>query len=843
MNRGVIKAISLVITFVVAVIVLEFLFNRSGEDLTSSMGEATLPVLYFEQEGSEINPLFGYTKQMNPVHTRDTITPLYGNLSLPIRIATYGKKITGLRYEVRTLDSSRLIEETKVKDLRKQKDSVYATLPIQNLLDANAEYQLCVHVYMGKKQVYYYTRIMQEEGMNVMDCVAFARDFHKKTFNRDYVRDLTKYMEPDSSRTNDNLNRTSIHSSVDELFWGKFEAKTVGELQVSIKEAKKEFTVMILSYVLTAKGDNGEPQHYNVQEYYRIRYGADRMYLLDFERTVNEIFAQDGDNFTENAVNLGIRDSQVNYMSNETGTIVGFVQQGDLWQYNNVNRSLVKVFSFRGLEEIDTRENNSQHSIRIIRVDETGSMDFIVYGYMNRGEHEGEVGIAAYHYDSIGNAIEELVWIPSSKSYQMMEQIVGKVLYVNDKDELYLMAEGVIYKIQLKEKEKYILEKGSGEDWFAISTDKSHLAWLEGGDANKGTKLHLCNMATGKTRTIVSAEDEYIRPLGFLDGDLIYGIARKKQVSTGISGVTVFPMYTVKIVGDDGNVKKEYQKSGRYVIGARVDNYTIYLSRAKYQNGSYVSTSGDTIMNMALDDRDAVSLSTIRTEKKQTQVVIQMTSEIADQDPNLLAAKIVDDKDDHTVEIEQDGEEHYYYAYAKGRVMMISPRAADAVKAAAQETGIVIDDKAHYIWQQAKSTAKDTMAGMHADTGKVGKKPTERALSVILKHEGISLSVGELLENGSTAKKILENSLKNATVLDLTGCDLDSMFYYVSQGFPVYAMASATKPVLICGYSKSNVVLYDPVANETKSYSLAKTREMFKKAGNIFLSYVIEEEH
>ncbi|MBE5906341.1 MAG: hypothetical protein E7277_06040 [Lachnospiraceae bacterium] len=843
MSRGVIKAISLVVTFLVAVIVLEFLFNRSGEDLTSTMGDATLPVVYFEQSTGEVNPLFGYANEMNPVHTRDMIMPLYDNLSLPIRIDAYGQKITGLRYEVRTLDSSRLIEDTKVKDFRTKDGNVYATLPIQNLLDVNAEYQLCIHLYMGKKQVYYYTRIIQEKDMHVKECVSFAKSFHAKTFNRDNQRELSKYMEPDNSRTNDNLNRTNIHSSLDELFWGKFEAKTASELQISIKEVKKEYTVVILSYVLASKGDNGEPQHYNVQEYYRIRYGSDRMYLLDFERTVNEIFHQDGNHFTDNVVNLGIRNNQVNYMSNETGTIVGFVQEGDLWQYNNVNHSIVKVFSFRGMEEIDTRENNSQHSIRIIRVDETGSMDFIVYGYMNRGEHEGEVGICAYHYDSIENSIEELVWIPYTKSYQMMEQIVGKVLYVNDKGELYIMAEGVINRIRVGVKSKHVLEKGSGEDWFAISEDKSHLAWVDGGDANRGTKLHLCNMASGKASTITAESDEYIRPLGYLEGDLIYGVAKKKQVSTGISGVTVFPMYSVRIVGEDGTVKKEYAKTGRYVIGAKVDNYTIYLNRVKYQNGSYVSTSGDTIMNMALDERDTVKLTTIRSEKKQMQVAIQLTSTITDKNPNLLAAKLVDNKDDHTVEIEQEGEAHYFYTYAKGCVTKISPQASEAVKAADEENGVVINDEAQYIWQQAKSVYKDTMGGMHADTSKVGKKAVERALSVILRREGVTISVGELLETGSTAKKILENSLKNATILDLTGCDLDIMFYYVSQGYPVYAMASATKPVLICGYSKNNVVIYDPSINNTKSYSLTHAREMFKKAGNIFLAYVIAEEH
>ena len=80
-------------------------------------------------------------------------------------------------------------------------------------------------------------------------------------------------------------------------------------------------------------------------------------------------------------------------------------------------------------------------------------------------------------------------------------------------------------------------------------------------------------------------------------------------------------------------------------------------------------------------------------------------------------------------------------------------------------------------------------------------------------------------------------------MLELTGCSVDQMFYYVDQGYPVYAMANAKKPVLICGYTRDRVVYYDPAINDTKNVSLESAREMFKDAGNIFLAYVIKEEH
>ena len=44
-----------------------------------------------------------------------------------------------------------------------------------------------------------------------------------------------------------------------------------------------------------------------------------------------------------------------------------------------------------------------------MNMDESGNMDFVVYGYMNRGSHEGECGISLYHYDrDLGQAREQI---------------------------------------------------------------------------------------------------------------------------------------------------------------------------------------------------------------------------------------------------------------------------------------------------------------------------------------------------------------------------------------------------------------------------------------------------
>lgn len=85
---------------------------------------------------------------------------------------------------------------------------------------------------------------------------------------------------------------------------------------------------------------------------------------------------------------MGILDTAVEYRKNDEENIVGFVQNGELWCYDVAQNKLSLVFGFR--EGSDLRGSYDEHAIRILKVDESGSMDFLVYGYMNRGTHEGE---------------------------------------------------------------------------------------------------------------------------------------------------------------------------------------------------------------------------------------------------------------------------------------------------------------------------------------------------------------------------------------------------------------------------------------------------------------------
>ena len=87
-------------------------------------------------------------------------------------------------------------------------------------------------------------------------------------------------------------------------------------------------------------------------------------------------------------------------------------------------------------------------------------------------------------------------------------------------------------------------------------------------------------------------------------------------------------------------------------------------------------------------------------------------------------------------------------------------------------------------------------------------------------------------------EEILSEELKEKTVLDLTGCKVEELLYYVSKNTPVLAMTGKNQAVLITGYSSSNINYYDMSSNVTRSMTYGKADEWFAENGSIFLAYI-----
>lgn len=840
MRKGVMKAIVLSVIFFVTVAVFSIVTNQVNEDLTTEMADASLPVLSLYSDNTEINELRGYTEKMDAAFMRDTITPISESRVLPVKIVTYFRNIQGISYEIRSLDGERLVAEDAVEEFSQVDGMIRVELQIQNLLQQDEEYLMIICLESEGEEIYYYTRIIEPVNCYVTEALSFVQEFHNTTFQKDDASALSMYLER-ATADNTTLHYTTLNSTLKQVSWADFGGERLTTAIPSVKEITTTYNVISMKYVMTRVGDDGVSEYYNVEENYRVRYTKQRMYLLNFERTMNEIFRGETADFEDKCIQLGIRSEDVEYKSSDTGNIVAFVQEGELWSYNLSENTLAKVFSFRGYEGIDERENYDAHDIKIVSVDEAGSIIYIVYGYMNRGNHEGKVGTAVYRYDSLANTNDETVFILSDQSYEVVKADLGELMYVNEGGMFFVMLGETVYGIDLSTLEMKEVITGLHEGEYAISESNRLFAWIEPAEEAGGSEISILDFTTEQIKTITADAGEALLPLGFLGEDFVYGAVKTADIEKDVAGRVIYPMYRISIVGlTAGNVKelKAYEKEGYYVSDIEIDGFTIYLNRIRRNGNTYVSAEQDMIMNREGDTGKNVNVQKTQDSQKQAQIQLVLKKAIEKNTPKLLTAKETILDETREVRFDQSALQSEYYVYAQGKVLLSCDNIADAVHVANDAMGVVIDKKQQYVWKRSRKTAQTAFKGMLVGDEDKNAGSIAQSINVMLEREGINISVSALIAQGETPYEILKNALKEAKILDLTGCTIDEILYYISNGVPVFAMTDANHAVLLIGYDAGYVSIYDAVKGVTYRKSIADADELFAGAGSIFLTYL-----
>ena len=500
-----------------------------------------------------------------------------------------------------------------------------------------------------------------------------------------------------------------------------------------------------------------------------------------------------------------------------------------MWCYQLDENELTQVFSFRSQEGMDVRENYDEHDIRIIRTDEGGSMDFVVYGYMNRGEHEGKVGVSVCHYDGVTNTVEELLFLPSDTSYQVLKEEIGKLMYLSDDGTFYLTMGEQVHKINLETKEAAVMVDDLSAGVYESSDNGRYLAWTQ---SSQEDTMHVTDLETGAAFEIKAEAGEIVKPLGFIGTDCIYGIGKKtdKIGDAGQASYLVSQVNIMDTVDSAHSILKTYESRGAYVTDAEVKDGSIYLNRVKKKGSGYVETSQDTIRNRDMQELDVVYVSTQKDTVKQQEVILQLSREVSSSDPKVPVSKLILPEKSTTLELEPKESGNMYYVYAKGKVMDASSDVAQAISSAYSYGGVVTDENQSYVWKRSKKQIQQPLAVKGAE----GSGSQEKALSAVIAMAGGSADVKEQLTKGDSPYEILKEAVTERHTYDLTGCSLEQILYYVSLGTPVYAGQGGDSAVLITGYDDLYVWIYDPGIGRAYSRLLKTASAEFEEDGNVF---------
>ena len=803
----------LLVVFILGVAGTAFLMNNETTDDRSDMNDAVLPEVMVQFGDVLTNRMYGYRQPMEADFVRDSVTPLDTTKKLTLVVNPYDTKVRNLSYEIRTSDGSKVMENRTIKSLDTGSDGYLRTeIEISSGLLMNQEYSLQITLSTNHGDAYYYTRVVSRSATYTEQYAKFAGDFVQMSLDKTQVDNLAAYLETSDSASSRNFAGLNINSPLADVSWGNLNPQLSKAGIPVIKDINETTASISIEYEISAQNENGNTEYYLVTDFYRMRYDETRIRLLDFKRSASEVFDPSLSVISNSGLLLGVRSKDVDYLTNEDGSVTAFTQNGDLWSYVPDTGKFVEIFTFRKNTESDFRDARVEHDIKLLSVENNGDVHFMVYGYMNRGAHEGYSGVGIYHYNNDQGAIEEQVFIPCTESFEFLQEDLGTLSYVNQSGQLFIMIAGNLYQINIDENTYEVLADHIDSDDFGVSVTNAHAAWKsESGDY--AGQIEFIDFDTMERRRIAPEASQKLDLLGFMNEDLIYGVVLDGDTLPNATGYMIDGITTFRIEGFDGTVKKEYHQDGLYVAGVTVGTTLMEFTLVQKSGDIYKGVKKDNIMNNSTAATDKTSVE--QTSSTRQGVIVRLTFEDSpsSEEPLILYAKVRNAGEKVVdIQVDKSSVEEVYYVYAGGGLDSVWTDPAKAVQRADKQTGVVLNRAQQYVWER-------------------GNMKTQITLN--------TTDIPEIIRTASLDVQNLQNGLgDSAKVIDLTGCSLENVLYEVSAQRAVIARTGADSSVVIVGYDQYNTYLLDPSTGEVKPYGMNDSTALFKNAGNMFITYL-----
>lgn len=814
---------------------------------TTDMEASTLPTISFVIQGVELNRLHGYVSNTDEMVMRETITPMTIDKTFTVLIDDHGSNVRKLKYEIYTEDG-RLLDSDSYTVLDVEDGNKQVDVTLNEALKTGSEYVAKITlITRSSKRIYFYTRLKAyENGGHLFEKLDFVKSFHDTLLHgTDEEREkLKKYLEYSKRSDDSTYADVNIKSSYRLVNYGELNPTVLWEEVPTINEYYDSMATMVLRFIVSVDTDYGT-EVYVVNEKFRFNYTTLRTYLYNYERSMETIYDVSNTSQMKNEFKLGITsDIDAQTGASPSKKFLAFVFGRELMMYRVADNTMIKVFSFREGTTDYAREFYDNHEVKLLNVYDSGNVDFVVYGYMNRGEYEGRVGIVLYRYYAEDNRIEEQLYIPVETGAGILMSDLADFFYLNERNIFYFSLYDSIYAYDLITKQMQIIASDVPEDNLIYVEEENYIAWQNASNRLAADKIMICRLDTGEIDSIDSAEGEVVRILGRINNNIIYGYSLIRDAYVYPDGDIELPCYKMCIADKTGNVLKTYEEEGIFVNGISIGDNIIMLDRlirSGAEGSAFTETEKDSIINRIVPATKPVSITKRVTDKVLTEYYVSIPSGInIEKVPAMKnAVSTVINRSTTTRLAEPRNRTLLYYAYSFGDVVYASSVAKDVIHKADELVGTVINKDGRLIWERGVRANKADISGIVGVRSDENLTTLQAVLQMMMNTVGNkSVDAATFDRSQQTAYEWLRDNMTGATPIDLTGATLDEALYYVYKDRPVLAIDDTGKACLITGYDKTSVFVYGPELGRYRKYDTAAAQKMFEKYGNIFISYV-----
>ena len=789
--------------------------NTQVTESASDLSDSTLPVMCVDIGGNRINRMFGYREEMSAANLRDSVIPMTTDRELTVSYRAFDLSVASVTYEVTAPDTGVVIENAKIGNFKQDGEYRTATFSLSEPILMNREYPIKFTLQTSSGPIYYYSRLLQRADLLTEKYVQFVYDFYETCTNKNGAGELNTYLETDDTVTYNSFTDVNLKSTFDQVTWGSLGPQVYRKAVPTITEINKETCSITTDYLISATDNSGEKEFYHVEEFYRMRYYNDRIMLLDFNRKAIQIYDGSSGSISANGIFLGVENRSIQYKTNADSSIVAFVNDDTLWEYNENAQKLVKVFSFHDTSaNADERYDHDEYGIKIIRVQESGDIDFLVYGYMNRGTHEGQCGISICHYHGEGTAVEEQVFVPYRMSYQKLAKNLEKLCYVDASGTVYIYLNRDVYRIEPETGDVKEIIKDINPDCFVSSGTGSRIAWMQEMETNTSTHITVMDLDSGDSREIAAGKGQYLKALGFINDDLIYGLANIEDIAVQPAGNVIFAMKELKIESFDGTLVKDYNPENCWVSGITITEGLVELSRVTKTEAGYTVASTDNIMNTRQVASSTVGIDVSVTGRQGQVLTLEMSDQKRNINPVVTSFVLRPPVNEADLILDIDLSDPYplYYVYAYGELQDVLTDPAKAIQYADELVGTVVNREGQYVYERGNKDVENELYNEDIPQG---------IFSGTLVADELQKAVGD-----------------EAVIMNLSGCTLQQVLYEVSNGRAVVARLADGSTTVIVGYDRYNTLLYNFADGSHYYFSINDSTAAFEAGGNVFISYI-----
>ena len=765
----------------------------------SVLAEPQIPVLWAETCGRNMDVMHGYLRDTEADAAADTLILLPADRRLKLTAQGNRLSVTGIRYEIRTTDLTNLIERTELPSAIRREESFTAELAIQNLVRPGNEYRMDIILTTAEKgEIHYFARLAFDQTGLGTEMAELAEAFSDRNFDYTSARENTTYLESGETGDNTTLGRVNLKSNFTQLTYGNLGLHPAG--QADLRFLEYTGSVGVLERRLIAEGSGTDAPRFEIRENFVMRKGPERLYMMDYTRTMHEIFTGTPGSFEEGRMVLGIsEDSALQEVWNQDKTTAAVVAAGDLWALDAEQKRCVKVWSFRSGRNADIRADFPKHGIRVFSCGDDGEILFAVYGYMNRGKREGSCGISLMRYDCGANTVKETAFLPYPGSFEELSSDMHLLSHLGDNGMLYLKLGGSFCGVDTLSSEYIMICDTLTEGNYAVSATGADIAWQDTEDPFGSPVIHFMNLDTGTKKEISSGEGQVLKPAGFIGRDLVVGIADRENVWVLNGKERELPFSAVEIVDDALDSQAHYEEAGAFVTDVSTEETRIHLSKVvKTGEHSFRTTGTDTIVCNVRPEA-AGTVSSVTTELREKCYVIPLPAALSGESLKATTPMSVSFENSAELDLTETIKfRRKYTAFGHGAPAGTAGSAGEAMREAYDSMGYV----------------------------RYGGK--------LFYCRAATASIRTLRNADAAASRLLEAKEADRG-LDLYGAPFRSVLYFVTAGRPVLGWTGEGSPRLICAYDQTTATVYAPEDGTYERLSTAEAEELFSAGRNDFL--------